>query len=95
MRPIYEGVPEPAHIRALGFEPSGVFPNNEGHFPWLLELDTISWPAATCRHRRAVGTETSHHCAGGRATPIKVAPSPIPVRSGELSPLLSARLHLR
>ena len=43
VRPIYEGVPEMtqslARIRALGFEPSGVFPNNEGHFPWLLELD--------------------------------------------------------
>ena len=43
VRPIYEGVPELAQslarIRALGFEPSGVFPNNEGHFPWLLELD--------------------------------------------------------
>jgi FkbM family methyltransferase len=43
VRPIYEGVPDlPAslsRIRSLGFEPSGVFPNNEGHFPWLLELD--------------------------------------------------------
>jgi FkbM family methyltransferase len=43
VRPIYEGVPELTQsltrIRALGFEPSGVFPNNEGHFPWLLELD--------------------------------------------------------
>jgi hypothetical protein len=43
VRPIYESVPELTQsltrIRVLGFEPSGVFPNNEGHFPWLLELD--------------------------------------------------------
>lgn len=43
VRPIYEGVPDLSQalavIRALGFEPSNVFPNNEGHFPWLLELD--------------------------------------------------------
>lgn len=43
VRPLYEGVPDIgaslARIQQLGFEPSAVFPNDDGHFPWLLELD--------------------------------------------------------
>jgi FkbM family methyltransferase len=45
LRPIYEGAPN-AHqsieaIQDLGFSLAALFPNNEGHFPHLLELDAI------------------------------------------------------
>jgi FkbM family methyltransferase len=43
VRPLYDGVADLPRalsaVRALGFEPSAVFPNNDGHFPWLLEVD--------------------------------------------------------
>jgi FkbM family methyltransferase len=43
VRPIYEGMPTfPTvleQLEALGFAPSGIFPNNDGHFPLLIEFD--------------------------------------------------------
>jgi len=43
VRPIYEGMPLFSTIllalESQGFEPSGIFPNNEGHFPLLFEFD--------------------------------------------------------
>lgn len=43
VKPIYAGMPEFATtirtLNALGFELSGMFPNNPGHFPNLFELD--------------------------------------------------------
>lgn len=45
VKPIYEDVPDFVEtIQTLdreGFELSGIFPNNEGHFPRLLEFDGI------------------------------------------------------
>jgi FkbM family methyltransferase len=59
VRRLYEGSPDLVQsltrIRGLGFEPSGVFPNNEGHFPWLLELDMYFVAA---RHLPVPGSET-------------------------------------
>lgn len=59
VRRLYEGVPDLGQsltrIRSLGFEPSGAFPNNEGHFPWLLELDMYFVAA---RHMPAPGSES-------------------------------------
>jgi len=43
VRPIYDGMPDflttLESLRAYGFEPSGIFPNAEGHFPELFEFD--------------------------------------------------------
>ena len=43
--PIYEAAPDYATAiatsQSLGFEPSGFFPNNEGHFPRLVEFDCV------------------------------------------------------
>ncbi len=43
MRPIYEGMPRftevIAYLEARGFQMSGIFPNNAGHFPLLVEFD--------------------------------------------------------
>jgi len=43
VRPIYEGMPDFATVQRaledLGFQPSGIFPNNEGHFPLLIDFD--------------------------------------------------------
>jgi|KBSMisStaDraftv2_1062788.scaffolds.fasta_scaffold29764_1 FkbM family methyltransferase len=43
LRPIYEGMPLFSTVlqalESQGFEPSGIFPNNEGHFPLLFEFD--------------------------------------------------------
>jgi FkbM family methyltransferase len=43
--PIYKGMPDyTSSIRALerlGFELSGMFPNNSGHFPRLIEFDAV------------------------------------------------------
>ena len=43
VRPIYDGMPDFLttldSLRAYGFEPSGIFPNTEGHFPRLFEFD--------------------------------------------------------
>jgi len=43
VRPIYDGMPDFSatldSLRGYGFEPSGIFPNTEGHFPRLFEFD--------------------------------------------------------
>ena len=43
VKPIYEGMPRftevIAYLEARGFQMSGIFPNNAGHFPLLLEFD--------------------------------------------------------
>jgi FkbM family methyltransferase len=43
VRPIYEGMPNFSTVlqtlEAHGFEPSGIFPNNDGHFPLLIDFD--------------------------------------------------------
>lgn len=43
VRPLYLDVPDYKvaidSLQSLGFEPSAFFPNNIGHFPWLLEFD--------------------------------------------------------
>jgi FkbM family methyltransferase len=45
LKTIYAGAPSAqavmAHVQSLGFELAALFPNNEGHFPRLLELDAI------------------------------------------------------
>jgi len=42
-KPLYEGAPDHAisipAFRALGFEPSAIFPNNPDHFPLMYEFD--------------------------------------------------------
>ncbi|HEX5127853.1 MAG TPA: FkbM family methyltransferase [Rhodocyclaceae bacterium] len=43
VKPIYAGMPSYdvviKTLEAEGFEPSGIFPNNSGHFPLLIEFD--------------------------------------------------------
>lgn len=43
VKPIYSGMPDYVEtiktIQELGFELSGIFPNNAGHFPLLIEFD--------------------------------------------------------
>jgi FkbM family methyltransferase len=43
VKPIYVGMPDfsviSSTLSAQGFEPSGIYPNNEGHFPLLIEFD--------------------------------------------------------
>lgn len=42
---LYEGMPKYSEVfdwlGHLGFDLSGIFPNNTGHFPWLIEFDAI------------------------------------------------------
>lgn len=51
--PLYVGMPDLAEtiafLQRAGFVPSGIFPNNEGHFPLLIEFDlyAISAESAT------------------------------------------------
>jgi len=43
VRPIYEGMPHFStvlqELEAQGYKPSGIYPNNDGHFPLLIEFD--------------------------------------------------------
>lgn len=45
LKPLYEGAPSAhavmAEVESLGFELAAIFPNNDGHFPRVLELDAI------------------------------------------------------
>ena len=59
VRPIYEGMPDfPTvleELRSRNFEPSGIYPNNAGHFPFLVEFDFHMIQAS---HRAAIDTLT-------------------------------------
>jgi FkbM family methyltransferase len=45
VKPIYKGMPDYATalstLEGFGFELSGIFPNNSGHFPSLIEFDAV------------------------------------------------------
>lgn len=55
LEPLYEGIPDFAQAIAFyksqGFKPSAIVPNNEGHFPDLLEVDCIMYNAAVASVR--------------------------------------------
>ena len=55
VKPIYHGSPgfvtSIEAVKSLGFELSGIFPNNDGHFPLLLEFDCYMVNAMALKSR--------------------------------------------
>jgi len=56
VKPIYQGGPDFCRsirtLQGLGYELSGIFPNNAGHFPTLIEFDAVLIHSSQIEHAR-------------------------------------------